>query len=119
MKAEPPESGTSVVGDTAPRNAKEPETILRRGRYVLEASPGDGEDLGDYISSFVLGHTPMYIPGDRAVVSVVERLEAKGSVQPVGGLTHQRNLHGAISTALHGRHAPETVNRSPDADKWH
>jgi hypothetical protein len=85
---------------------------------MLEASPGNGEDLGDDISSFVLGHTPMYITGDRAVMSRVERLEAQGSVQPVGGLTHQGHFHGAIITALHGHHDPKTVNHYPDAEEW-
>lgn len=51
MEPEAPQQGTPLIGDPVPRHAEEPQTILGRRRYQLEASPGDLEYSSDNVGA--------------------------------------------------------------------
>jgi hypothetical protein len=63
------------MGHAATGDAEEPETVLGRRRDILEAPPGDNEDLGHHVVDLIPRNSTGHIRGDVAKMERVRPLK--------------------------------------------
>jgi hypothetical protein len=64
-----------MMGHAATGDAKKPETVLGRRRHVLEASPGNNEDLGHHVVDLVPRNSTCHVRGDVGEMARVRELK--------------------------------------------
>jgi hypothetical protein len=107
---QPPEARPEVVGHHAPGDTKQPQAVLGRARYGVEAAPGDREYLGDDVADVVVADATADVTGDRMTMGGIEGLEPALAFHRQIHPGHLVGLRSLSFTQLHGRHNSETVN---------